>query len=603
MRKAFMYILGLSVISSFLFHPVCAENETAAESARNTLAEELGIEKEETPGDSFSQQLNSAILLNHLIVSAYEAETSRHSRLYLEELFTDTLDNLNTDKLDGETKAQIDQFKSALEPLRMPEEKREKLHVLYQNTQAHALRSIVDDPASLLSHWHKFNLSDLVNAGLYMPVDAAESYAAIQSPAQLNYYQDHPSLDEEQSVSLAEARDGLMAYLDNYVKENELPAQYALSPQTASDFANLLNKSAQEKLQFLSDSAETYSELPDYWVLLAQSRFENGDYKECLNAIGTYAEKQAPVYQTDRTYAHLIPLAMICLQETVQIAVTRVRQIEPYIERLILNTSEDDWALRYFAAMAYTDITRASDNPWAKEGYLNNAYAILRSVTENLAAKQRDSNTAYLADAVSLKAPSGASKAEKKEIRDLNLLLKEDWKTGLPPVSEALLLSADFLKALAEKMEIAKEETDAILYPAQSPLFFNPCLESLYANDDAQIEAPVITFDKKKITVPASTINYDYDLKVTVEHGSDLYIFDDWTVSSVKRVNTKDAGSFIAELTSENNNHMKYQEDMIVNVELIPTALAPCETYSVKYKTVPTKIFFFFNSLKLERID
>lgn len=603
MRKTFLYILCLSVISSFLFLPVTAENETAGEITQNTLAQELGIEKEETPGDSFSQEMNSAILLNHLIISAYAAETSRHSRLYLEELFTDTLDNLNTDKLDEETKTQIDEFKSALESLRMPAEKREKLHVLYQNTQAHTLRSVVDDPASLLSHWHKFGLSDLVNAAFCMPVDSAESYAAIQSPAQLYYYQDHPSFDEEQTAALAKARDELIAYLESYVKAKELPAQYALSPQAASDFANLRNSSAQEKLQFLTDNADIYSELPDYWALLAQSSFENGDYKDCLNAIETYAEKQAPVYQTDRTYGRLIPLAMICLQETVNIAVTRVRQIEPYIERLIVNTSKDDWVLRYFAAMAYTDITRASDNPWAKEGYLNNAYAILRSVTENLAAKQRDSNTAYLGDAVMLKAPSGASKAEKKEIRDLNLLLKEDWKTGLPPVSEALLLSADFFKALTEKMEIAKEETDAILYPAQSPLFFNPYLESLYTNDDAQIEAPVITFDKKKITVPASTINYDYDLKVTVEHGSDLYIFDDWKVSNVKRVNAKDAGSFIAELTSENNSHMKYQEDMIVNVELIPTALAPCETYSVKYKTVPTKVFFFFNSVKLERID
>ena len=603
MRKAFTVILGLSVISSFLFHPVYAENETAGASVHNTLAEELGIEKEETPGDSFSQEMNSAILLNHLIVSAYAAETSPHCRLYLEELFTDTLDNLNADKLDEETKAQIDEFKSALESLRMPAEKREKLHVLYQNTQAHALRSVIDDPASLLSHWHTFGLSDIVSAGLCMPVDPPESYARIQSPVQLYYYQDHPSFDEEQSASFREARDGLMAYLESYVKEKELLPQYALSAETASDFARLYSGNAQENLQFLRDHADIYSELPDYWALLAQSCFETGDYSECLNAIETYVQKQAPVYQTDRAYGHLIPLAVICLQETVNIAVTRVRQIEPYIKRLILNTSEKDWALRYFAAMAYTEITRASDNPWAKEAYLDSAYAILRSVTEKLAAEQRAHNGAYLADAVSLKAPSGASKAEKKEIRDLNLLLKEDRKTGLPPVSEAFMLSADFLKALAEKMEIAKEETDAILYPDQSPIFFNTYLENMYRNNGTQPEAPVITFDNKKITVPASVINYDYDLKVTVQHGSDIYIFDDWTVSNVKRADAKDAASFIAGLTSGNNSHMKYQQDMIVNVELIPTALAPCETYSVKYKTVPAKIFFFFNTVKLERIE
>ena len=603
MRKTFLYILCLSVISSFLFHPVYAESETGDEYSGNSLAQELGLAKEETPGGSFSQEMNSAILLNHLVLCAYEAQTSCHDRLYLEKIFADTLDNINNDALDTETKAEIDQFKSALEPLRMPAEKREKLRLFYQNTQAHALRSVVDDPASLLSHWHKFGLSDLVNAGLYMPADSSESYAAVQSPVQLYYYQDHPSFDEDQMSVLAKARDGLMTYLASYVKAKELPAQFALSAATASDFANLLNSSAQERVQFLSDNAETYSELPDYWALLAESCYETGDYKQCLNAIETYVQKQAHVYQTDRTYGHLIPLAVICLQETVNIAVTRVRQIEPYIERLILNTTKEDWAERYFAAMAYTEITRASDNPWAKEKYLDNAYAILRSVTADLAAEQRDRNAAYLGDAIQLKAPSGASKAEKKEIRDLNILLKEDRKTGLPPVSEALMLSADFLKGLGEKMEIAKEETDAILYPSQSPLFLNPYLESLYGNGNTQPEPPEITFDKKKITVPASAINYDYDLKVTVEHGSDIYIFDDWTVSNVKRVNAKDAGSFIAELTSENNSHMKYQEDMIVHVELIPTALAPCETYSVKYKTVPTKIFFFFNSVKLERID
>ncbi len=604
MRKTISFLLALFMISSLCIRPVCADGSGTEGTAPDTLAEELGFESKQGPDDSAGADLSTAALLSHLIVSSYAAQTSENSRLYLADMYSFIADNINSEAADAEAKAQLDQFMETIGALRMPAAGRKKIRRMYQTNQAHALRLTVDEPAALLSFSHSFSLQDLVDAGLCIPTDSSAGYTFTENPLDLYFFQENPSLSEEKTQKLSEARNTLSAYLADFVKARGLAEQYALSEEAASALAKCRNsRNPAEKTQFLNENAETYSESPDYWALLAECSYENGEYARCLSALESYREKQGAVYLKDREYARLIPYGIVSLQKTVSVTDTRIEKIEQLLEQLIRNTSPEDWALRYFAAHAYLEISRASNNPYIKPRYLNNACIISRSVTEYLADEQRNNNSAWMADLIQEKEPAGASKEDKKEIRDLNRLLKEDRKTSLPPVSEALMLGADLMHELAQRAENADADPYTILYPDEGPLFLNPYAERLYRQETPDVPVPEVTFDKKKTAVTASCLAYDYSVRVVVTHGTDTYTLDDWALSDVKRKDPDDLSTWTAELTSEKAAHMKYEENMEVYVEVIPSGILPCEPVTVKYRTVPAKIFFFFNTVKLEKMD
>ena len=109
--------------------------------------------------------------------------------------------------------------------------------------------------------------------------------------------------------------------------------------------------------------------------------------------------------------------------------------------------------------------------------------------------------------------------------------------------------------------------------------------------------------DKKKVSVPAEYLSGDYAITVTVHHGDLKYIFNDWTVDEIVRENTDDSSTFTARLTSKDNSHFRYGENMQVTVEVIPVTAVEYEPVTVIYRTVPSKIFFFFDSVNLELIN
>lgn len=602
MKKKITLLLCISMIASVFLHPVCAEESSSDEPYHDTLAEDLGLAKKEE--SSLSEAISIVNLLNDLCVSSLIAKTSAEGRLYLEEIFASSEDPLKN-MPDSDTKEEISQFMTALQSLRMPEVRKERLLFSRDISLARGLKEAVgDDPASLLKFSRAFELSDLVNTGVCRSFDSVENFNAVQDPSEALFIQEETALSEEKSVKLSEAADDLLQYTVNYAKAKELPEQYVLTMEAAYELAECRNSTDPvTKLQFLKDHQETYAEYPGYYALLAEICFENKDYKQCLSAIETYEKKQGNLYEKDRVYARLIPLALICLQETVNTNITRVQRSEPYIAQLILNTSAEDWALRYFAVMAYMDIHRASNNPYKKTEYMNSFCAISQSVVRYLVHEQKGMNNDYLSALIQLKAEEGASEEDKQEIRNLNNILKEEYSSSLPPVSEALMLSIDLLQAVAKAAEINEEEITSILDPDDKPLFLNVYLDQMYRKEAQEISMPEVTYDKKKVTVPVSHLNHDYSIRVTIDRGSDHWVFTDWLITDLKRGDQQDINSYVAELTSDINNLMKFEEDMDVVVEVIPTKTVACEPVIVKYKTVIKKFLFFFKTIRLERLD
>ena len=604
MRKIFSLILALTVCLSAFLNPVHAEEELPL-NGQDTLVDELGIEESEITSDPDAQ---TAALLTGLVFALSDAEASANGRLILDEVFDQLKNNTGTSAMDAAVSEKLDGWLDSMEPLRLTDSERKKLHHLFQYNQAVLLKAVVDEPLALLSHAHSYDLKDVAQAVIAPVFESPETYMAFQNPADPYFLQLNQTFREEEMQVLDGIKAEALSCLNDFVKKKDLSEEYLFTAEAVQKLSEWKHSGdLLGKIHFLEENTETYSGYAGLWLLAAQSYFENGDYSKCLSAVQTYEEAQKPACKTDRNYARLLPAAVISLLETVRLVDTRVERIAACVENLIKNTDTDDWALRYFASMAYMEISRSGDNSYMKDRWRKNACTVSGSVVKHLTAFQQDLNHSYMAEPIQEKAPQGASSEEKKKIRELNTLLKEDRKTSLPPVSLPLLLSADLLKAFMEREasdENGRKEAEAALYPDNDPVFLNRVIEQEYRNEPAEeISGNEIILDKKKLSVPADLLSYDCTISVIADNGTDHWTFSDWTVENIKRKDPDDIHSFTSELTSAKYSSFKLTENMEISVEVIPTGLVSCEPLSAKYRTVPAKFLFFFNTIKLERAD
>ncbi len=604
MRKNISLILALTVSFSAFLSPVHAKEELPV-NGQDTLAEELGLEQSQTSVDPDAE---TAALLTELVFALSDAKASANGRLVLDQVCDTFRNNIDPSSMDAAVSEKLDGWLDSMEPLRLTDSERKKLHHLFQYNQAVLLKGVVDEPLALLSHAHSYDLKDVAQAVIAPVFESPETYMAFQNPADPYFLQLNQTFQEEEIQILDGINAEALSCLNDFVKKKELPEEYLFTEEAVQKYAEWKNSGdLLGRIHFLEENQETYSGYAGLWLLAAQSYFENGDYAKCLSAIQAYEEAQKPSYTIDSNYARLLPAAVISLLETVRLVDTRVERISSCVENLIRNTDGNDWALRYFASMAYMEISRSSDNSWLKARCRSHAYTVSRSIVKYLSSEQQSGNHSWLADLIQEKVPQGASSEKKKKIRDLNTTLKEDRKTSLPPASLQLLLSADLLKAFMEREssdEEGRTEAEAALYPNHEPVFLNRVIEQEYRSEPAEeISGNEIILDKKKLSVPADLLSYDCTISVIADNGTDHWTFSDWTVENIKRKDPDDIHSFKAELTSAKYSSFKLTENMEISVEVIPTGLVSCEPLSAKYRTVPAKFLFFFNTIKLERAD
>ena len=389
---------------------------------------------------------------------------------------------------------------------------------------------------------------------------------------------------------------------------NNISGEYALNEESVNELVKWKNNpNVTARIQFLEDNEKTYREYGGYWLILAASYYEKEDYKKCLNAVETYEEKQGKIFRIDHEFAKVLPYAIVSVQETEKNNSNRVNRIQHYIELLISNTKNDDWALRYFAAQSYVELAAETKDSILRKSFLRNAYTVSRSNVNYLVEQQTVNNNVYLSDIVEKKEPENATKEEKKEVKNYNKLLKEERKTALPPVSEALLLNTDLLFALADEIKIDSKEKvkiDEILHQNGDALFLNEIIDNQYwFKNDKKISTAEVVYDKKNMTIPASFIANDYVITVSVDDGTDVTVFDDWEVNEVKRADKNDISTFTVKLSSKLNKKYKFKANSTVTIEIKPTEIVDCEPVTVKYKTVNKKILWFIDSIDLEKVE
>ncbi len=550
-------------------------------------------------------------MLNWLTYLSREINAASNNRLYIEDVYSLIVNETYPNAVDIHTQDRLRGIRQALSRYRMVDVKRERIEYLYEQNKAAAIRSAIPDPLSILTAVRAPSLAGLATTVVYMAINSLNSYQSASSQADLQFLNSGWDLEDEAREVFDAIRSDAYDYMLDIVREYDLPGYMTLNENAVDEFVSWKkNDNVVRRIQFLESTVETYKGFRNYWLVLAESYFKNGDYEKCLEAIHSYEKLNTRIFRHDMEYAKILPLVIAAGQNSLKKS-DYIPFAEKYANLILENIGTGDWELRYFAAQTFVDLYKSTDDI----DYLWKAYEELKDNVNNLVDKQNELNTSYLAAVKDEPIPSGTKKDTEEQIKSYNKLRKEKRKTELPPVYEPLLMNCDLLFALAEQLGISKAEQttiNKILRTEDGNLFLVDSLESKYsfphANSMNSDDGNELLYNGSEITIPAKWISEDYQitLSVTGNHSAE---FTDWVVKKVNRKTEGDLASFTATLTSKEASEFKHEPGETITITINPHSSYCADTYLVKYKTVDAKpnwydhIVIWNNDIGFERIE
>lgn len=531
-------------------------------------------------------QHNSINMLNYLTVLTQEINSSKNSKLYLEQAYSSIVNNTYPNAIDDRTLGELNALLDTLEGYRMVAEKRERIEYIYEQNKAQALRDAVPNPLGLISTVQSFSLAKMVASVAYMTVDSVTSYQTSSAQADLQYLQDGWALDDEDAEFLHNQRKSTFSYMVKTVNENKLPGELTLTEESVDTFVDWKNNpNVVARIRFLESNQNTYMAFGGYWLTLAQSYYENQDYEKCLDAIKSYENLEICIFRKDYDYAETLPYVIAASEEVLD-GSDYISNLEHYAENIINNTGNDQWSLRYIAAQAYIELYAKTND----DIYLRKAYDIALDNVNNLVSKQQSMNDTFLTEVVKAKAEKGDSSDKKDEIKKYNKLLKEERKTELPPTYEPLMLNCDLLFSLTEKLDLSAKDMsqiEQILHENNEKLFLVEELDNLYRFSSNNIDTSKIdiSFDGEKLIIPAKYVSESTKITVTIKEKNTKKEIDDWSIDKVTRKTEKELDTFKAIYSSETAKKFKYSDDMEIDIEIDVKPDSGADILEFKYKT------------------
>ena len=539
------------------------------------------------------EQANAIAMLNYITVLTQDINASKNSRLYMEEAYSTLINNTYPNAVDSRTLSQLTGLLDTMEGYRMVAVKRDRLQYIYEQNQAQAIRAAVPNPLGLISTVRSYRPSKIAASLAYMAIDSITSYTSYTSEMDIQYLKDGWALDDEEASLLHESRKGTFAYMISMVGEYDLPGDLTLTENSVEEFVKWKNnENVVSRIQFLESNQATYQSYGGYWLLLAQSYYDNGDYSKCLNAIRTYEGMNTRIFRKNYELAKVLP-SVISAAEKIYSGAEYAGVAARYAQMLIDNTDHNDWALRYYAAQVYVDLFAQTND----QSYLQTAYNIVLDNVNYLVGEQQSLNAAYLAPVQKTAVPKDATKDEKKQIENANKALEEIRRTELPPVCEPLRLNCDLLFALADELKISESERqkiDGILHPNGAPIFLTEALDDQYwFRHDSKLDMANtdIEFGGTAIILPAACCTSNTEITVSVQEANaeEPVVLTDWNVDFVNRETEGDISAYHAVYTSEQAHHHDWQPDATIQVDIQPKADASLPSYHFEFTTEGTK--------------
>lgn len=557
--------------------------------------------------DMSDAQLSSIAMLNYMTVLTQEINSSSNSKVFLDNAYSSIVNNINPNAVDEDSLSQIKILLNTIYAYQSIETKRERLQYIYEQNQANALQHAIPSPLAVLNVVQSGDPIKMVVSVLYMAVDSASSYKSYLSEVDNKYLEDGWDLDDSAAQNLHESRKEAFSYMVEMCNKYKLNGKLALNEKSVTNFVTWENNdNVTRRIDFLEKNQSTYQAYGKYWLVLAESYYEKEEYAKCLSAIETYEGMNIDTFRKDTDFAQTLSIGVAAAKEAYSTQ-KYIETAEHFNDLILANIEPEHWALRYFVAQSYLDLSAKTTNQRNKKLYLQKAYDLTEENVNYLIDEQQSQNKTYLADVVEVEVKKSDTKSKKKEIKNYNKWVKEARKVELPPVYQPLVLNCDLLFALADEIDISKKDKvklDEMLHSGDKPLFLVKPIDDLYwFNKQPDSVTPKISFDGKEFEIPASYLDIGSTIKVTVtKDGSDT-IYDDWKLDKVDREKSNDVNLFKACLTSKNIKKQDYSEGTAIKLEIIPSEESNYDSLVYKFTTHAGKKMGVINNYTFEMVD
>lgn len=522
-----------------------------------------------------NEQKNAIAMLNYLTVLTQETNASKNSRMFMEHAYASLINNTYPNAVDSRTLSQMIGLLDTMEKYRMISVKRDRLQFIYEQNQAKAIRAAIPNPLGLLSSMQAMTPARLIASIVYMAVDSYTSYTAYTAENDLQYLKDGWALDDEEAAALHESRKGAFSYMIKMVNDYGIPGELTLTEGTVADLVEWKNTdNVVARIQFLESNKKIYQSYGGYWLILADAYYNNGEFKNCLDAVSVYESIGTRLFRWDYEYANVLPLAIASANQVYpenEYADYAAKRADAIYE----NTQNKDWALRYFAAQTYVDLYgKTSDKQ-----YLQKAYSIVLDNVNYLVKDQQTMNETYLAAVKETPTPKDATKSQKEQIKNYNKMLKEYRKTELAPVSDALYLNCELLFELGKELQISdadKTKADTILHPKNNRLFLNEALDDHFwfnTTNKPQTEPADIEFGGTSMVLPVRLLSADTNITVYVKEKdiAETEIISDWKLDKIERGIEDDISTYAAIFISNDAKNHAWGPESTIMIDVVAT--------------------------------
>jgi hypothetical protein len=472
----------------------------------------------------------SIAMLNYLATETRIISNSKNNRLALEEIYTKLINNTNPSIIDVTTQDFLQILLDDIEKFRILTLQRERLEYIFENQQAQVITQALPNPLYLLGSRDRNPLSLIASAAL-MTIDSVFKYQNASNNAEMDFLKENWELDDRESATLHNLRSRTFSYMIDIARSNNLGMADTLNEQSIDRFVNYSSdENFQRRRQSLEGNRSLYEKYAPYWLKLAETYYYLELYQDCIDAVRQYEAIQTPIFRKDYDFAQILPKMIISLSNVH--GINSVLELsKQYLEKLVLNTTDADWALRYFAAQSYISMAGVTD----RRINLTAAYNLLVSNVTYLSHEQEILLSEYVSP-IDERIPQGLTKDRERQIKKIISELKKRRNYLLPPMHEGLLLNYQTLLQIMQELNTSTQERNRInsivdksfVYKIMRHSFFNEPYDSVVITSYAYVEDTALSF--YDIPVVFLFPGFKADIKITDNNGSETVIFQEKNV-------------------------------------------------------------------------
>jgi hypothetical protein len=193
-----------------------------------------------------------------------------------------------------------------------------------------------------------------------MALDSAAKYANAVNESNMGYLTENWDLDANERSTLENLSINVWEYTLNIGRSNNLTE--TLNERSINNFAKYsLETDLSVKRQLLEGERNLYAEYAPYWLELTKVYYSIADrnnydvslYRLCLDAIRQYETVQATIFRKDYNFAQILPLGIVAAGRVYGTTADYTRIASQYLRKLVENTDNSNYVLRWFAAENY----------------------------------------------------------------------------------------------------------------------------------------------------------------------------------------------------------------------------------------------------------